>query len=90
MPLFVSGYMQAMEAKKPAIHPLVATHFVDLMCDDKLYGWEHINAFYAVWLQQMEHGHVMWVDEDAKVKFQRALIWHQPTATRKASAPTSA
>ena len=76
--------MQVMEAEKPAVRLLMATHSVALMGDVELYGWECALIFHAVWLQQLEHGHVTWVDEDAKLKFQRALIWHQPAATHKA------
>ena len=36
VPLFVSGYMKAMEAEKPAIRPLMATHLVELKYDAKL------------------------------------------------------
>ena len=31
IPLFVSGYMQMMEAEKPATRPLMANHLVELM-----------------------------------------------------------
>ena len=86
VPLFVSSHMQAMEAGKPAVRPLMAAHVVELMGDDKLYGWEYVCAFHAVWLQQLEHGRITWADKDAKLKFQRVLVWHQPAATRKAVA----
>ena len=33
VPLFISGYMQAMEAKKPVIRPLIAAHLVELIGD---------------------------------------------------------
>ena len=91
MPLFISSYMQVMEAEKPAVRPLMATHMVELMCDAELYGWEHVRIFHAVLLQQLEHSCIMWVDEDVRLKFQRALVWHQPAATHKAlAAPASA
>ena len=38
VPLFISGYMQAMEVEKPALKPLIAAHFVELMRNTELYG----------------------------------------------------
>ena len=36
--LFVSEYMQVMEAEKPTIRPLMAKHLVELMGDYEHYG----------------------------------------------------
>ena len=47
-----------MEDEKPAIKALMASHLVELMSDAELYRWEPIRAFHAVWLLQLEHGHV--------------------------------
>ena len=44
-----------MEVEKPAVRPLMATHLVELMGDAKLYGWECVHAFHALWLQQLEY-----------------------------------
>ena len=85
MTLFVSGYIQVMEAEKPAIKPLMAAHLIKLgvmLCC--MYGWESICTFHAVWLHKLEHGCMTWADEDAKLKLQRALIWHQLTASGQA------
>ena len=61
--------MQVMEAEKPAIRPLMATHLQELMGDAELYGWESVRTFHVVWLQQLDHDMVTWADEDAKLKF---------------------
>ena len=84
--LFISGYMQGMGAKKPAIRPLMATHLVELIGDTKLYGWECVHTYHAIWLQKLEHDHITWADEDVKLNFRRVLMWHKPTATHKAVA----
>ena len=38
VPLFVSGYMQAMEAEKPSVRPYMANHLIELIGDAELYG----------------------------------------------------
>ena len=40
--LFVNGYMQAMEAEKPAVRPLMGAHRVELMDDAEMYCCECI------------------------------------------------
>ena len=51
--LFVSGYMQVIEAGQASIRPFMANHVIDLMGDAELSGWEPVHAFHAVWLQQL-------------------------------------
>ena len=43
-------------------------HLQDIMGDAELYTWEPIWAFHAVWLQQLEQGHVTWADEEVKYR----------------------
>ena len=74
IPLFVSGCLTVMDAKRPPVMPLMAQHLLELMMDAEMYGWERVRAFHAVWLQQLKHGHVTWVDEDVKIKFQHTLV----------------
>ena len=64
-------------------------HLQDLVDDVDLYGWEPVWAFHAVWLQQLEEGCVTWADEEVKLKYRRALVWHRGTApSQLASAPS--
>ena len=44
---------------------------------------DHQGAFHVMWLQQMEHGCVTWVEEDSKIRFRCALVWHRGTAGPK-------
>ena len=72
--LFISSYMQVMEAEKQAFRPLIANHIVELMGDAELYDWELVCAFPIVWLQQQEHSQVILADETTKLKFRGVLI----------------
>ena len=60
--------------------PLMAAHLEELMGDAELYGLECVHAFHAVWLQQLEHCCSVWADEDEKLQFQSAHIWHKRAA----------
>ena len=42
-----------------------------------------------VWLQQLEHGWVTWENDEAKLKFRWALIWHPAMTTTRAAATAS-
>ena len=44
------------------------------MGDPEVYGWEYVRAFHAAWLLQLEHCHIMWADEETKLKFMKGLI----------------
>ena len=58
----------------PDVYPTIAWHLWELMGVTKLYGWEPVGAFHAVWLKQLEHGWVTWDDKDATVKLRHALV----------------
>ena len=60
---FVSGYLSVMSAEKESVQLYMMQHLQDIMADAELYGWEPIWVFHAVWLQQLEQGHVTWADE---------------------------
>ena len=83
IPLFIGSYLAVMETKKPAMYPLMAQHLLELMGDVELYSWEPFGAFHAMWLQQLEHGHVTWASEDTKIKFMCMLVWHHTTTDPK-------
>ena len=53
-------------------------HLQDIMADTDLYCWEPIQAFYAVWCQQLEQGHVIWAAEEVNLKYRRGLMWQHP------------
>ena len=76
IPLFISGYLVVMVAEKRSIHHPMIQHLQDLMSDAELYGWEPVRAFHAIWLQQLEQGRVAWDDEQVKLKYTWALVWH--------------
>ena len=80
--VFVSGYVKLMDAKKPTAKALMATHLTELMADAELYGWEVVQAFHAVWQQQLEQYCASWEDQDMKMAFHRSLMWHRPTTVR--------
>ena len=65
-----------MAAEKPSIHLLMIQHLLDLMSNAKLYGWELVRAFHVVWLQQLEQGRVTWANEEVKLRYIWALVWH--------------
>ena len=49
--------MKILDRENLAIKALMATHLGELMGDVELYGWEAMNAFNTVWLQQIDQGH---------------------------------
>ena len=53
IPLFISGYIRIMDSQKLDIKALMSAHLTELMADTELYGWEAVQAFHAIWLQQM-------------------------------------
>ena len=81
--LFVSGLLMVMAREKIAIKPYMLQHMQELMEDAESYGWELIRAYHAIWLQQLEQGRVSWPDEEKKMKYHRALVWHHVMATAK-------
>ena len=72
-----------MDIQKPDIRELMSTHHAELMANAELYGWEAIQVFHAIWLQQMEQGKASWKDGDIKLTYHHALVWHQPADGRK-------
>ena len=42
--------------------------------DAKLYGWEPVHAYHAVWLQQLENHRVRWSDTKTKLEFCCGLV----------------
>ena len=88
-PMFMAGYIQMiMEVQTHDIRALVSIHWVELMDDAELYGWEALPAFHAVWLQQMDQGWVTWTDAEFKLVFRCSLVWHHAAPARKCT-PTS-
>ena len=65
-------------------------HLEEIMGDVDLYGWEHVNAYHGVWLNQLEQGRFTLNDTDAKLKFFRALVWYAATATLQEAASSLA
>ena len=58
------------------------------IADTERYSWESVRAFHALCLNPLEHGRVTWEDEEAKLRFMHALVWHPATSVTTA-APTS-
>ena len=56
MPLFVQGYLIVMEDEKEAVRDQMASHLQDLMSDSELYGWNKVQTYHAVWINQLEQG----------------------------------
>ena len=71
--LFVTGYLTVMAEEIHEVKPYII-HIQVLMEDVKLYGWEPVRAYNAVWLQQMEQARASWTDEEKKMKFHKALV----------------
>ena len=46
------------------------------MADAQLSGWNRARTFHGVSLNQPEQEHCTWMDEEEKLKFHRALVWH--------------
>ena len=64
----VSGFLTAMAAEKGSVKPYMLQHLHDLMADAKLYGWEPVRAFHALWLQQLEQGCITWDDDGCDIE----------------------
>ena len=45
----------------------MACQLQELMSDVELYDWEPLRAYHAVWLQQVDNGHVKWNHVEAKL-----------------------
>ena len=56
MPLFISGYIAIRDTVKSELKEIMLKHLWDLMADAATYGWEPIQAYHVVWLQQLENG----------------------------------
>ena len=84
IPLFIKGYRIVMKGEEGAIKDKMATHLEELMADTELYGWQRVRAYHRVWLKQREQGWATWQDEDVKLTFQHALIWHPVTSASAA------
>ena len=68
-----------MEVQAQDIRALMSTPLVELIADAGLYGWEAVQAFHAVWLQQMEQGQARWKDAQLKLEFRCSMVWHHTT-----------
>ena len=52
----VSMYLTILDNVKLALKPAVTKHLNELMDEAELYGWEPVQAYHAIWLQQIENG----------------------------------
>ena len=50
-----------METVKPALKPIMARHFKELMSDAEVYGWAPVWVYLAVWLLQIENHRAQWM-----------------------------
>ena len=60
------------------------------MSDAELYGWDQVRTFHGVWLNQLEQGQCTWMDEEEKLRFCRALVWHPAPSSPSVPATTNA
>ena len=81
--LFVQGYLIVMKGDLETFMVKMASHVEKLMGDLKLYGWER-GACHGVWFNQHEQGWASWENEEEKVRFQHALVWHLATLASSA------
>ena len=88
VPLFAQGYLIVIKGEKETVKAKMAAHLADLMGDAERYGWERVRAYHGVWLNQLELGRATWENEE-KVRFQCALVWH-PTTSASSAPSTSA
>ena len=65
-----------LEGERPQQKEAMLMHHCELMVDATIYSWEPVQAFHAIWLQQLENGHAEWGDEVKKLEFRRALVWN--------------
>ena len=75
----MSGYLIIMEGENQAVKSQMAHHLQKLMADTVLYECDKVRVFHAMFLNQLEQGQATWGDEEAKMRFKRALVWHQTT-----------
>ena len=48
-----------------------------------------VSAFHAIWLQQLERGRVTWADEEVKVDYRWAMVWHSAAGPSQRAPATS-
>ena len=46
------------------------------MPDAAIHGWEPVQAFHAIWLQQLENVWAEWANKAKRFEFRRALVWN--------------
>ena len=81
MLLFIQGYLIIMQGEKEAVRTQMNGHLKDLMVDSELYVWEKVCAYHAVWLNQLEQGQMRSDDQEEKMRFLCALMWHLAIST---------
>ena len=65
-----------MVAEKLAMRPLMAKHIEELMGGMELYGCMGVHQGFSRHMAPAIRAKQAWADEDAKVKFRHALVWH--------------
>ena len=83
----MQGYLVIMESGDSTIRQRMAANLKDLMSDAELYVWDRTRTFRGVWLNQLEQGHCKWLDEEEKLRFHWALVWHLATSSTSALSP---
>ena len=69
MSAFVQGNLIIMQSEDTNTQGKITQHLEELMGDCNLYGWDKVQAFHGVWLNQMEQRCLLWKDSEAKLKF---------------------
>ena len=71
VPLFILGYIAILDTVKSMLKEIMFNYLRELMADAATYGWEPIQTYHVVWLQQLENRHAEWEDADIKLEFHR-------------------
>ena len=88
VPLFVQGNLITMYTQDSGVKHKMGDHLKDLMADAEMYRWEKMHAFHGVWMNQIDQGQYTWQDDDEKLKFRWALVWHNSLSSPPARGAT--
>jgi len=82
---FIIGYTTIMEQQVPKLRKAMASHLQALCRDAGKFGWEATRDFHGIVLQEMELGHLTWLDQDEMNHLRADELWHVKPKEQKSS-----
>ena len=83
---FTNGYLGLMaEEKGSPVGGVMLTHLRPLLQDVDVYGWWVVREYHAAWLQLLDQGQAMWMDEGERTELRRLMVWSKPSLQSRTS-----